>query len=162
MKRIFIVAISCIAMLAALFTSGCSALSSTSEASAKILRQSPIGAKWQMYQLQLTVPAGSNIPVVLELAEGSQVDGYFYVESGDNSIDFTITGLSQMYKSTLTNMPTGTPVSDRFSFTASQAAQGLSYNLTFTNNNAATSKTKSTIFLEVMYPGDGPLLVPMK
>jgi len=161
MRKIIYAGVMVITLIALTVTMGCSAFSSSKTSSAKVLRESPIGAKWLAYQLEVTLPAGSSLPVTLGLADTDIVEGYFYVISGDKDVDLTLKGLTQFYKSNITNLPTGTPVSDRFTFTASAATQGLSYTLTLTNNNPATDKTKSTVFLEIMYPGTNPPSIPI-
>lgn len=149
------------------FIAGCSSslnifptTPSTTTGRPHILRKAELGSKWQMYQIEVTLIAGSELPVILKLADGDKVDGYFFVEKGDTSIDFQITANSLIYKSDLKNIPTGKTVADRFSFTASQN-QGISYTLTLRNNADVTKKTRSTIFLEVIYPGTSPIFTPL-
>ena len=114
-----------------------------------------------MYQLEITLTSGGKMPVILELANGDKVDGYYYVESGDINVGFQITANSKIYESQLTTLPEETPVSDRFSFTATQA-QGIAYTLEFRNLNDVTAKTKTTIFMEIIYPGSSPVWTPIK
>jgi len=145
------------------FTYGCSGINifSNSAASSKILRESKIGTKYQMYQIEVSLSAGGALPIILELADGDKVDGYFYVEKGDDSVAFDITtGATAVYKSDFKNLPTDTPVSDRFSFNASMA-QGGSYVLKLSNTSDAAKKSKSTIFFEVIYPGTDPIFTPI-
>ena len=162
MRKAIYFTVTIVMLLVLTVNMGCSSLTGTNTTAAKVLRESPIGTNWQIYQLELTVTAGNSLPIILELAEGDVVEGYFYVLSGDEDIDFTIKGNSQFYKSNLAGLPVGTPVSDRFSFTAAALTQGLTYTLTLTNNNAPAAKTKSTVFLEVIYPGKSPMFIPLK
>ena len=115
-------------------------------ASIEYIREARIANTWQMKQIQLNFT--TDMTVTLELATGDKVDGYFYVVS-NGSISFTITGLSQVYAS-----PSGT-TSDRFSFTASQA-EGIDYKLKFTVGGG-----EATVFLELIYPVTGQVLVPI-
>jgi|PlaIllAssembly_1097288.scaffolds.fasta_scaffold337029_1 hypothetical protein len=143
---------------------GCSSVnifSKSETATVKILRNTPLAAEWQMYQLEITLTSGGKMPVILELANGDKVDGYYYVESGDINVGFQITANSKIYESQLTTLPEETPVSDRFSFTATQA-QGIAYTLEFRNLNDVTAKTKTTIFMEIIYPGSSPVWTPIK
>ena len=143
----------------ALFTFGCSntgIFTSSTDASAKILRQTKLSTEYQLFQLEIALPANSDMPIILELENGDKVDGYFYVEKGADNITFDIKALSTIYTSVLSTMPDDTPVSDRFSFTAS-AAMGKSYILTLAN----TGDAKSTVYFEVIYPGDSPIFTPL-
>jgi hypothetical protein len=141
-------------------TTSCSLVTGSAKSSVKILRQSAIGTKWHMYQLELTLVAGGEMPVIIKLANGDVADGYYYVEKGDTNIAFQIAGSSPVYKSDLTNLTKDRPVSDRFTFTATQA-QGTSYTITLRNPSYTTAKTKTTVFLEIIYPGDSPVFEPM-
>ena len=136
--------------------SGCSSStggSSTAKPSQEILRESAIGADWQMYQIRLILPHGSNFPLLLKLAGGDKVDGYFYLEKGTN-VDFGINADSPLYHSTPN--ATGQVSSDRFSFTASKD-QGSTYSLQF--NTTANSTEQEVVFLEVIYPVKGSFAV---
>lgn len=135
--------------------------SKSGTATVKILRNTPLTTEWQMYQLEVTLTSGGKMPIILELANGDKVDGYFYVESGDTNVGFQITANSKLYESPLTGLPAETPVSDRFSFTATQA-QGIAYTLEFRNSNDVTAKTKTTVFMEIIYPGSSPPWAPIK
>jgi hypothetical protein len=156
-RRLFLVVLSIASAL--LFMSGCSSSTgATPTASQKILRESAIGADWQMYQIQLTLPPGSNFPLLLKLADGDKVDGYFYLEKGTN-VDFGINADSPLYHSTPN--ATGQISSDRFSFSASKG-QGSTYSLQF--NTTANSTEQEDVFLEVIYPikGSFAVFVPLE
>ena len=99
-----------------------------------------------MYQIRLILPYGTNYPVLLKLADGDKVDGYFYLEKGTN-VDFGINADTQLYHSAPN--ATGKVSSDRFSFTASPD-QGSTYSLQFTSSGNTTEQ--DVVFLEVMYP----------
>jgi len=150
------------------FLTGCSNLdliSNSTSAKSKILRESTIretalGTNYKLYQLEITLNAGTELPIILYLANGAKVDGFFYLESGDDNISFSISGNSTFYTSDFKNLSKDTSVSDRFSFTAS-TAQGLSYMLSLKNTNDPEKKTRSVIFLEVIYPGTEPLFIPL-
>ena len=152
MRKLFLV----ISLLSIVALAGCSAFNSGSSATPKpkILRQTQLAGEWQMYQVEVTLTSGTQLPLIIQLADGDKADGYFYVEKGDNNIAFQVTAISQVYQSDFKNIPTGQAASDRFSFTATQA-QGLSYKLTLSNNTASSQKSSATVFLEVIYPGSG-------
>ncbi len=140
---------------------GCSTISgltySPGPVQPKIVRSTQIGSKWEMRHISLEVGQGEELPILLKLADGDKVDGYFYLEKGSN-IDFQIMANSMVYKPSNPN-PGSTKgmTSDRFSFTATQA-QGISYSLTFRNPvSAAEKESKVTIFLEVIYPSTGSI-----
>jgi uncharacterized secreted protein with C-terminal beta-propeller domain len=117
-----------------------------SPASIEYIREAKIATVWQMKQIQLNFT--NEMSVTVELAPGDKVDGYFYVVNG-GTISFTISGISQIYAS-----PSGT-TSDRFSFTATQD-QGIDYKLKFTVGSGDV-----TVFLELIYPATGQVLVPI-
>jgi uncharacterized lipoprotein NlpE involved in copper resistance len=124
---------------------------STSSSSLKILNSVELGNAWHMKQINFRVNAAQEVAILLKLADGDVVDGFFYLESGD-TVDFRITGKSQFYRST---------EADRFSFTASQE-QGDTYNLLFRNTAEEDESKKSiTVFLEVIYPLRGEIYVPV-
>ena len=155
MRRIFYVS-ALMMIIVALILSGCSTV--TGNATTKILRQTAINPNWTVYQIEVNVSAGKNMPIILQLNNGDKVDGYYYVEKGDNTVGFTIRGNTQFFESNTTTMTSTAPVSDRFSFTAS-TDQGSSYTLTL--SDTATAKTSSTVFLEVIYPGTGKPFTPI-
>ena len=142
---------------------GCSTISSVttpfSSTSAKIIREAELAATWKIMQLSLQVEADKELPILIKLADGDRVDGYFYLEKGNN-VDFQITANSLVYKPPAPTAAKGM-TSDRFSFTAS-AAQGGSYILTFRNPASVSDKTRITIFLEVVYPSTGSVFTTLE
>lgn len=156
-RRIFFAAI--LVMLLLAMVTGCSG--STTGPAAKprheILRKSVIGTDWRMYQLRLTLPAGTGFPVLLKLVDGDKADGYFYLEKGNN-VDFSVNADSQVFHSTKNS--SGKVNSDRFSFTASKV-QGSTYVLQF-NNTTTNASEPVVVFMEVIYPVKGAVYVPLE
>lgn len=151
-KRIFTI----FTVVLLVFLLGCSSLPQTSSSIGhSIVRKAKISDKWEMYQINVGIPAGSEFPVLLKLADGNTVDGYFYLEKGSN-IDFHITANSVVYSSQVTS---GKLSSDRFSFKAIQT-QGNSYTLYFRND--VTNKEAVTVFFEVIYPVGGSMFLPVE
>ncbi len=155
-KRIIIV----ILLLLLLLLLGCEEISSltqdmsqtSSSTNLKIVKAVELGSEWEMKQMSFGVGAGDEVAILLKLSDGDKVDGYFYLEKGDE-IDFRITGKTLLYKSL---------VQDRFSFVASQA-QGDTYNLAFRSAaDEDDQQAKVTVFLEVIYPIDGSIYVPVE
>lgn len=156
--RKLLVSIVLVVMLA---LTGCSAFSGGSAQPApKIIRQTSLAGKYQMYQIEVTLKAGAELPIILQLQNGEKADGYFYVEKGASTIAFEVSGTSQVYASDMKAIPSGETASDRFSFTASQA-QGLFYEITLRNTASTEQKTSVTVFLEIIYPGDEPVSIPL-
>jgi hypothetical protein len=110
-----------------------------------------------MCQVRLEIPSGAELPLLLKLADGDKVDGYFNLEAGAK-LEFSISGNSQLYKSAVQEAASGKTISDRFSFTASQA-QGNMYVLTFRNGD---KKEGASVFLEVISPISAPIFVPLE
>ncbi len=141
--------------LVTLSLTGCSAVSritgSSSSGGPEIVKKADLGTKWTMRQISLELGAGSQMPVLLRLADGDKVDGFFYLEKGNN-VDFQITANSLIYKPSIQDAYARGITSDRFSFTASQA-QGTTYTLMF--RNTSYSNDKVTVFLEIIYPVTG-------
>ncbi len=141
--------------LVTLSLTGCSAVSritgSSSSGGREIVKKADLGTKWTMRQISLELGAGSQMPVLLRLADGDKVDGFFYLEKGNN-VDFQITANSLIYKPSIQDAYARGITSDRFSFTASQA-QGTTYTLMF--RNTSYSNDKVTVFLEIIYPVTG-------
>jgi hypothetical protein len=157
LKRILIV----LALSSVLLISGCSAIpnlpASATSPSYQIVRKSDVGGKWQMYQLKIELGKGDELPILLKLADGDKVDGYFDVEKGEG-FDFQIAGNTQLYK--LEPPAAGKKVSDRFSFTASQS-QGNMYILTLRNTNGGDKDVRISAFLEVVFPASGAIFIPL-
>ncbi len=142
---------------------GCSTVSnigSSPSTGAKILRKAELASKWEIRHMSLEVAAGDEMPILLKLADGDKVDGYFYLEKGNN-VDFQIMANSLIYKSQTPSTTAGGVTSDRFSFTASTAL-GSSYTLSFRNTASGKEKTGVTIFLEVIYPATGSIFTPLE
>jgi len=156
LKRILIA----LALSSVLFISGCSNApglpASATTPSYQIVRKSEVGGKWQMYQLKIELGKGDELPILLKLANGDKVDGYFDVEKGEG-FDFQIAGNTQIYK--LDPPAAGKKVSDRFSFTATQA-QGNMYILTL-RNTSGDKDVRISAFLEVVFPASGAIFIPL-
>ena len=128
-----------------------SSATSSSQANLNIVKSVQLGTSWQMKQISFKVDAAQEVAILLKLADGDKVDGFFYLEKGD-TVDFRITGKSQVFRSA---------EAERFSFTASQA-QGDTYTLLFRNTaEEDESKKLITVFLEVIYPLKGEIYVPV-
>ena len=139
---------------------GCSGGSKNSADVGKheIVREAVLNAKWQMYQLRITLDAGTDFDVLLTLAKGDAVDGYYYPEKGTGAA-FQITADSQtVYSSQSPGIGVAGTISDRFSFTASQA-QGNTYVLNLKNTLA---DSKVTMFVELTYPITGSIYIPLE
>jgi hypothetical protein len=152
-----------LATIVALITSGCSSNNGnvtstpTQPAGIKEIRQAQIARIWEMKQLEINLDSSTSI--LLKLAEGSEVSGYFYLTRGNN-IDFRISGESLIYQS----VPVGVSsniTSDRFSFTAS-SAQGIAYALELIpDEKGEGKKVTPSVFVELIYPVSGEIFVPM-
>ncbi len=156
-------------VLPVIFFLGCTEISELTEdltnqsstESPKILRTVSLAPDWKMAQMEIQVRAGEEVSILLKLADGNKLDGYFYLEKGDD-IDFSITGNSLVYMSQAQDATAeGKISSDRFSFVANQA-QGTTYTLTFSSTASGDeTQTKVTVFLEIIYPETGSLFGPI-
>ena len=118
----------------------------------KILKSVELGSAWEMKQMRFDVAAGDEVSILLKLSDADKVDGYFYLEKGED-INFRITGKTQLDWST---------IPDRFSFVAEQA-QGDTYTLAFRNPaDEDETAAKVTVFLEVIYPLNASLYIPVE
>ncbi len=152
---IILMAVSLIAVLGCVFTS--KTTTTPAPASIKKVREAQINKAWSMKQMEIELE--NEIPLTLILKDGDKVDGYFYVEKGDN-IGFNVSGNSLIYTSKPPDTETKSITSDRFSFTASQT-QGIAYILTFnTSANVSGKQVKATVFMEIIYPSTGSLSIP--
>jgi hypothetical protein len=156
-KRILIILI----VLSFIGVLGCSATSKTTTtstaASVRPIREAKIGKAWMMKQLEIDL--NKEIPLTLILKDGDRVDGYFYLEKGDN-IGFNISGNSVLYISKPPDTETARITSDRFSFIASQT-QGIAYILNFKTSNLDDGQQAATVFLEIVYPATASLSIPV-
>jgi len=161
-KKILTALLVAVLVLSLVGTLGCSLVTkttSTSGATIKTIREAKIGSEWAVKQMEITL--GKELPIVLKLASGDDVEGYFYLEKGDD-VDFSIKGSSSVYESEPEDTNNPRIASDRFSFTATKS-QGVAYTLTLTNPTAsATEPTKLTIFLEIVYPATGSVYIPIE
>lgn len=153
-----------IAVIAILGISGCDLYSKATEtttttpATVEIIREAKIGQSWIMKQMEIDLETA--VPIVLTLQDGDNVQGYFYTLKGDG-IDFSIAGTSPIYTSPATDTKTGLTTSDRFSFVADQG-EGVAYKLTLdAGTDADENSNKAKVFLEIIYPATGSLLVPI-
>jgi hypothetical protein len=149
-----------VAVVALVALLGCSEISgltgSSSTKGPDIVRRAELVGKWQMDQTRIHVGAGEESLVLLRLAYGDEVEGYFYLEKGED-IEFKITGNTQIYEAKPASITdSGKTTSDRFSFVASQE-QGTTYTLSFRN----PTESEVTVFLELIYPIMGSLFFPI-
>lgn len=153
-------------VLSLAFSLGCSGLprpgtSNSSLGSFEVVRKAQLGTKWQMQQLNVQV-GSSDLTILMKLADGDKVDGYFYTEKGDN-VSFRIAGNSAVYDSVPQGAAsvTGGVSSDRFTFSATQA-QGSTYSLTFRSASGDKSQKTVAVFLEVVYPVTASIFIPLE
>jgi hypothetical protein len=141
---------------------GCSLTSRTeappAPSSVKTIREANIASEWAVKQLEINLE--SEISIMLRLAEGDKVDGYYYLEKGNN-IGFKITGNSLVFESKTQGTKGQNINSDRFSFIASKE-QGIAYSLTLTTpNDADKGRDGTTVFMEIIYPASASVFVPI-
>jgi hypothetical protein len=138
-------------ILALLLATGCDQISNlgggTTTEGPDIVRQADLGDNWQMAQMRVSVPAGDENSVLLKVKLGDEVDGYYYLEKGDD-IRFELIGDSVLYQSPTT--------SDRFTFIVPETVV-TTYTLTFSN----PTEREEIVFLEVIFPIDADLFFPI-
>jgi hypothetical protein len=152
--------------IALIFISGCSQIQGVTDSSAivkpSIVRQAELGSKWAMQQMAIEVPAGQEVRILLKLADQDRVDGYFYLENKDDTIEFQVMGDTLVYESIGDNAKTPSRVnSDRFTIIASRV-QGSTYTMIFRNPDDASKKTRTPVFFEVVYPIKGSVFTEIK
>jgi hypothetical protein len=152
LKKVLIIAVllSVVGLLGCTTTNGGS---STPPASVKIVREAQITSGWSVKHMEISLESETHI--ILTLAAGDRVDGYFYRMSGDN-VTFSISGNSLIYISAGQGVD-----SDRFSFTASQV-QGIAYIIKLTPIKKSDQKSaQATVFFEIIYPVAGEISMPI-
>jgi hypothetical protein len=159
LKRILFVIVTLCLLTAAGCSSGDnpSTAVTTKPAGVDVVKDIVISNQYAVKQLRINL--NSRIPILLTLAPGDKVDGYFYLEKG-GSVSFQISGKTLIYQSTAQTAGSANITSDRFSFTASDA-QGLAYSLTFTPPVAAEKTVTPVIFVELIYTKTGEIFYPM-
>lgn len=160
MKKTFLYSMAIFSLIILAFIPGCSQLPSLGESSSmiepKIVRQAELSEDWSMQQMQLVIEPAEDIQLLLKLANGDKVDGYFYMEKGEG-VEFEVMAESPVYRSQGDDPKNPATVpSDRFSFTASQA-QGTTYTLLFRNPEDETKGSRITVFTEILYPSTGSI-----
>jgi hypothetical protein len=149
LKKVLIIAV----LLSLVGILGCSTTAGTAPASVNIVREAQIASGWAFKQIEISLEAETLI--ILTLASGDKVDGYFYCVSGDN-VTFSISGNSPIYTSAGQGVN-----SDRFSFTATQA-QGIAYILKLNPIKSSNKEsTAATVFFEIIYPATGKISMPI-
>jgi len=161
-KKIGILLAIVILVTAAGCSSGNTTGTPTQPAGLKQIRQTEVAGQWAVNQMEINLD--SNISILLKLAPGDKVDGYFYLEKGDG-VNFQVSGKSLIYESK-PGTATSSILSDRFSFTASDA-QGIAYSLKFTpvekvsGTTTAAKGATPVVFLEIIYPKSGDIFEPI-
>jgi len=165
MKRVLIAVVMGMIVLPLVLLAGCEGrggrggdLTQPSAKEPKIARSATLESKWAVNQIELQVAVDQKIEILLRLSEQDKVDGYFYIEDGGIT-DFEIAGNSLIYSAREQGALTPEGInSARFSFVATQS-QGNTYTLTF--SNSGEDRKKQTVFLELIYPLDGSLFIPV-
>ena len=155
LKKVFFVSLLVIISLAALGCPSAKTETTSAPANVKTIRETNISPDWAMKQMEIKLEGETKI--VLTLADGDEVDGYFYLTDGDN-ISFSISGTSLIYESKAAGTGEKVVASDRFSFTASQA-QGIAYTLKL--NLGSEEATSATVLIELIYPATGEIYIPI-
>jgi len=152
LKKVLIIAV----LLSVVGLLGCTSANGGASglpASVNVVREADITSGWSVMQMEISLESETHI--ILTLAAGDKVDGYFYCVSGGN-VTFSISGNSPIY----TSVGQGVN-SDRFSFTASQA-QGIAYILKLTPvKKNGDEKAASTVFFDIIYPAAGEISMPI-
>lgn len=164
LKRIFIavIALSLISVLGCWKASPTPTVSPTPVAAQfEPLKTVDIASKWKVKELRVEVGADKEFLLLLKLAEGDKVDGYFYLEKGANA-GFQIAGKTLVYKYApdIAKAGGGVP-GDPFSFTATRE-QGDMYMLTLDNHAARGGSQSLTVFLHIIYPANALVFVPIE
>ena len=166
MLRIIITAVIVLSLLS---LPGCAELSGltqnltddSSQPGFEIIKEAQITPKWEMNQISIVLGAGDELSLLLQIDDGDRVDGYFYLEKGDD-VSFEIKGTSLIYQSGAgTNPDEEETGSDRFSFIGTQP-QGNTYTMTFRNPAAETEQTEITVFVEIIFPATGEMFFPVE
>ncbi len=137
-------------ILALLLVTGCDQISNlggTTTEGPNIVRQADLGEDWQMAQMRVSVPANDENSVLLRVKQGDQVDGYYYLEKGED-IRFDLLGDATIFQSA--------SASDRFTFIVPETVV-TTYTLTFSN----PTERDETVFLEVIFPIEADLFFPI-
>ena len=82
LKKVVIGAMLVIITLAAFGCPSARTETTASPANVKTIRETKISPNWAMKQMEITLEGETKI--VLTLATGDEVDGYFYLTSGEN------------------------------------------------------------------------------
>ena len=127
----------------------------TQPSNVKTIRETTIAPDWAMKQMEIVLEGDTSI--VLKLATGDEVDGYFYVED-DKVIYFIISGTSLIYESYKAGSDDKKVSSDRFSFVAT-TLQGIAYTLQLNPANDASIGAK--VVIELIYPASGEIFIPI-
>lgn len=152
--------LSAVMVLSLVFVLGCAEISELTGGSSQqgpdTVRRAELAETWQMDQARIYVDAGDKAMVLLKLTYGDRVDGYFYLEEGEE-MGFQISGNSLMYAAQApVTEGSAKLASGRFSFVAIEE-QGTTYTLTFLN----PTEDDEVVFLEVIYPISGSLFFPI-
>jgi len=133
-----------------------------SEPSFEIIKDIELEEKWKVSQMRMVMGAGDEFSILLKLADDDRVDGFFYLEKGDD-VDFRIEGSSLIYQSEVEDDEVKVVVSsDRFSFKAEQI-QGTDYTLTFRNPaNISEGQSNIVLYVEIIYPTTGYIFLPIE
>lgn len=140
---------------------GCSGSGNTEETvkngDYQIISNATLGGEWHVYQLRLDIPVNGEFDIdFLGLDPGDQVDGYFYVEKNEGITLEIDAGTNQIYEYVPNDADT-TLGSDRFSFTATEAA-GTAYVMLFGNSGEKSIE----VMVEIVFPLSAQLRGPLE